>query len=85
MTIRFARARTALVVLLSLIIGTVAVAATLFNTEIRRAPLSITNISDPTLPSGVQAAETSTLPLAFDRDATTEHVLFGPGEITVLL
>ncbi len=66
-------------------LGMVAVAATLMLDTVRHAPLSITHISDPALPPEVQALEAASLPFAFDRDTRTAHVLYGAGDIEVLL
>lgn len=52
-------------------------------TILRLTPLSVTVAPEADLPSEVQALETQTVGLAFDRDTTTVYTAYGRSQVTV--
>ena len=84
-SVRVRRPGVALVSLVSLALGTLAVANPLSLDVIKHGPLGVLVGSAASLPAEVRALEQQTAAHVFDRDTTTEHTVFDASQITAQL
>lgn len=84
-SVRVRRPGVALVSLVGLALGTLAVANPLSLDVIKHGPLDVLVESAASLPAEVRALEQQTAAHVFDRDTTTEHTVFDASQITAQL
>jgi RHS repeat-associated protein len=84
-SVRVRRPGVALVSMIGLVLGTLAVANPLSLDVIKHGPLGVLVESAASLPAEVQALEQQTAGHVFDRDTSTEHTIYDASQITAEL